>query len=203
MGEKVAVMTGAVQQGQGDVGRRDIVLRLEGIADASLREDGTDIPLGEQLREAAREITRLRTLLSSSRGEQGWRDDIKAAPHGKKVIVRAKGDFQGERTMMARFYPKQPFATPWPTDEPPLTRSEIERIQERLAALGFDPGPVDGTLGNATREALRRFFEVDRYWVTLAALKALADDGSIERSKVAEAIAKYGIDINKPNPVTV
>ena len=94
------------QQGQGDVGRRDIVLRLEDIADASLREDGTDIPLGEQLREAAREITRLRTLLSSSRGEQGWRDDIKAAPHGKKVIVRAKGDFQGERTMMARFYPK-------------------------------------------------------------------------------------------------
>ncbi len=57
----------------------------------------------------------------------------------------------------ARFDPKQPFATPWPTDEPPLTRSEIERIQERLAALGFDPGPVDGTLGNATREALRRF----------------------------------------------
>ncbi len=71
MGEKVAVVTGAVQQGQGDVGRRDIVLRLEDIADASLREDGTDIPLGEQLREAAREITRLRTLLSSSRGEQG------------------------------------------------------------------------------------------------------------------------------------
>ena len=112
MGEKVAVMTGAVQQGQGDVGRRDIVLRLEGIADASLREDGTDIPLGEQLREAAREITRLRTLLSSSRGEQGWRDDIKAASHGKKVIVRAKGDFQGERTMMARFYPKHTLEAP-------------------------------------------------------------------------------------------
>ena len=39
---------------------RDIALRLEDIADASLREDGTDIPLGEQLREAAREILRLR-----------------------------------------------------------------------------------------------------------------------------------------------
>jgi hypothetical protein len=37
----------------------------------------------------------------------------------------------------------------------------------------------------------------------LAALKALADDGTIERSKVAEAIAKYGIDVNKPNPMTV
>lgn len=49
---------------------------------------------------------------------------------------------------------------------------------------------------------MRHFFEVDR-WVTIAALKALADDGTIERSKVAEAIVKYGIDINKPNPVTV
>ena len=39
--------------------------------------------------------------------------------------------------------------------------------------------------------------------MTVAALKALADDGAIERSQVAEAIAKYGIDVNKPNPLTV
>ena len=39
--------------------------------------------------------------------------------------------------------------------------------------------------------------------MTIAALKALADDEVIERSVVAEAIAKYGIDINKPNPMTV
>ena len=71
-------------------------------------------------------------------------------------------------------------------------------LNRRYVTLG-----TDGFGRSDTREALRRFFEVDRYWVTLAALKALADDGSIERSKVAEAIAKYGIDINKPNPVTV
>jgi pyruvate dehydrogenase E1 component len=47
------------------------------------------------------------------------------------------------------------------------------------------------------------FFEVDRHWVTLAALKALADEGAIDRSKVAEAILKYGIDVNKPNPMSV
>ena len=46
-------------------------------------------------------------------------------------------------------------------------------------------------------------FEVDRHWVTVAALKALADDGAIAREKVAEAIAKYGLDVNKPNPMTV
>ena len=62
---------------------------------------------------------------------------------------------------------------------------------------------TDGYGRSDTREALRHFFEVDRYWVTIAALKALADDGAIERSLVAEAIAKYGIDVNKPNPLTV
>jgi len=71
-------------------------------------------------------------------------------------------------------------------------------INRRYVTLG-----TDGFGRSDTREKLRHFFEVDRRWVTVAALKALADDGTIERSKVAEAIAKYGIDINKPNPVTV
>ncbi|WP_319240970.1 pyruvate dehydrogenase (acetyl-transferring), homodimeric type [uncultured Propionivibrio sp.] len=71
-------------------------------------------------------------------------------------------------------------------------------IDRRYVTLG-----TDGFGRSDTREALRRFFEVDRYWVTVAALKALADDGVIAASTVAEAIAKYGIDINKPNPLTV
>jgi pyruvate dehydrogenase E1 component len=44
---------------------------------------------------------------------------------------------------------------------------------------------------------------VDRRWITVAALKALADDGKIDRKKVAEAIVKYQIDPNKPNPMKV
>ncbi len=71
-------------------------------------------------------------------------------------------------------------------------------INRRYVTLG-----TDGFGRSDTREALRHFFEVDRRWVTVAALKALADDGTIDRSKVAEAILKYGIDINKPNPMTV
>ena len=62
---------------------------------------------------------------------------------------------------------------------------------------------TDGFGRSDTREALRDFFEVDRYWVTIAALKALADEGALPREQVAEAIAKYGLDINKPNPLTV
>ena len=71
-------------------------------------------------------------------------------------------------------------------------------INRRYITLG-----TDGFGRSDTREALRHFFEVDRRWVAISALKALADDGTIERSKVAEAIAKYGIDTNKPNPMTV
>jgi len=62
---------------------------------------------------------------------------------------------------------------------------------------------TDGFGRSDTRAKLREFFEVNRYYVTVAALKALAEDGTIEASVVAEAIAKYGIDPNKPNPVTV
>jgi pyruvate dehydrogenase E1 component len=44
---------------------------------------------------------------------------------------------------------------------------------------------------------------VNRYYVAVAALKALADDGEVPAAKVAEAIKKYGIDVNKPSPWTV
>ncbi|MBE0625104.1 MAG: pyruvate dehydrogenase (acetyl-transferring), homodimeric type [Burkholderiales bacterium] len=62
---------------------------------------------------------------------------------------------------------------------------------------------TDGFGRSDTRERLRDFFEVDRRWVALAALKALADLGEIKASVVAAAIKKYGIDPNKPNPATV
>jgi pyruvate dehydrogenase E1 component len=62
---------------------------------------------------------------------------------------------------------------------------------------------TDGFGRSDTREKLREFFEVDRHYVTLAALRALADEGAVPMAKVAEAIRKYGINPDKPNPVTV
>ena len=62
---------------------------------------------------------------------------------------------------------------------------------------------TDGFGRSDTRAKLREFFEVNRYFVTIAALKALADEGAISASVVAQAISKYDIDPNKPNPVTV
>ena len=68
----------------------------------------------------------------------------------------------------------------------------------RFVSLG-----TDGFGRSDTRESLRTFFEVDRHFVVVAALKALADDGVIARSKVTEAIALYNIDIEKVDPASV
>ncbi|HET7261247.1 MAG TPA: pyruvate dehydrogenase (acetyl-transferring), homodimeric type [Casimicrobiaceae bacterium] len=62
---------------------------------------------------------------------------------------------------------------------------------------------TDGFGRSDTRERLRSFFEVDRQHVAVAALKALADEGTVPMKRVAEAIAKYGIDAKKPAPWTV
>ena len=71
-------------------------------------------------------------------------------------------------------------------------------VHRRFVTLG-----TDGFGRSDSREALRSFFEVDRRYVTLAALKALADDGAIPAAKAAEAIHKYGIDADRANPVNV
>jgi pyruvate dehydrogenase E1 component len=61
---------------------------------------------------------------------------------------------------------------------------------------------TDGFGRSDTRVKLREFFEVNRYYITVAALKSLAQEGVIDVSLVVDAIKKYGIDPNKPNPVT-
>jgi len=71
-------------------------------------------------------------------------------------------------------------------------------VPTRYVVLG-----TDGFGRSDTRKNLRRFFEVDRHYVAVAALKALADEGTISVEKVAEAIDRYGIDSGKPNPATV
>jgi pyruvate dehydrogenase E1 component len=59
---------------------------------------------------------------------------------------------------------------------------------------------TDGFGRSDSREKLRYFFEVDRNFVVLAALKALADEGKIKPAVVSEAMKKFGIDAEKPFP---
>ena len=60
---------------------------------------------------------------------------------------------------------------------------------------------TDGFGRSDFRTKLREHFEVDRHYVVVAALKALAEEGSVPAAKVAEAIAKYAIDADKINPL--
>jgi pyruvate dehydrogenase E1 component len=62
---------------------------------------------------------------------------------------------------------------------------------------------TDGYGRSDARKALREHFEVDRHYIVVAALKALADDGAIDQKMVAAAINKYGIDPDRPDPVTL
>ncbi len=111
-----------------------------------------------------------------------------------------------------------------------LHPTQPRRVSYVEAALSAEPGPVvaasdymkivadqirpfvprpyavlgtDGFGRSDRRSELRRFFEVDRYYIAVAALKALADAGEVPAAKVEEAMAKYGINPEKPNPVTV
>lgn len=67
----------------------------------------------------------------------------------------------------------------------------------RFVSLG-----TDGFGRSDTRESLRAFFEVDRHFIAVAALKALADDGRMPHAVVAEAIRAFGIDPEKADPAS-
>jgi pyruvate dehydrogenase E1 component len=62
---------------------------------------------------------------------------------------------------------------------------------------------TDGFGRSDSRQKLRRFFEVDRYYVAVAALNALADEGAIAKEVVVKAMQQYQINPDKPNPLTV
>ena len=60
---------------------------------------------------------------------------------------------------------------------------------------------TDGFGRSDFRSRLRQHFEVNRHYIVVAALKALADDGMEPAAKAAEAIVRYGLDADKINPL--
>ncbi len=82
-------------------------------------------------------------------------------------------------------------------------RSFPEQIRPYLGARRYVTLGTEGFGRSDMRAQLRKFFEVNRYYVAVAALKALADDGELEPAVVAQALKAYRIDPDKPNPVTV
>ncbi|MDH5545226.1 MAG: pyruvate dehydrogenase (acetyl-transferring), homodimeric type [Gammaproteobacteria bacterium] len=81
-------------------------------------------------------------------------------------------------------------------------RNYAEQIRKWVPASYTVLG-TDGFGRSDTRAQLRKHFEVNRYHVVVAALKALADTGELPAGKVDEAIKKYGLNPEKPNPLSV
>ena len=82
-------------------------------------------------------------------------------------------------------------------------RSFPDQIRPYLGERHYLTLGTDGFGRSDMRSQLRKFFEVNRHYVTVAALKALADLGEVDSSLVAQAIKAYKIDPDKPNPATV
>ncbi len=104
--------------------------------------------------------------------------DVPLQPHVTKCLAEAKGPVIAATDYMRAF---------------------ADQIRPYISA----PYTVLGTDGfgrSDTREKLRKFFEVDRYHIVIAALKSLADNGEFDPAKIDVAIAKYGIDPSKTAP---
>ena len=109
-----------------------------------------------------------------------------------------------------RLHPNEPKKIPHvakclsQTDNPVIAASDYTRaFAEQIRAYVNAPYVVLGTDGfgrSDTRENLRKFFEVDRYHVTHAALKSLSDQGRIDVKVVAEAIKKYNLNTEANAP---
>ena len=85
------------------------------------------------------------------------------------------------------------------TDYMKIVPDQIQRwVPGSFVSLG-----TDGYGRSDARAALRQHFEVDKRYIAVTALKALADDGVLDQKTVAKAIEKYGIDPDRPDPVTL
>ena len=85
------------------------------------------------------------------------------------------------------------------TDYMKIVPDQVQRwIPGHYVTLG-----TDGFGRSDSRKALREFFEVDRRYIVVTTLKAMADEGALDQKTVAEAIEKYGIDPDKADPVTL
>ncbi|MCP4597493.1 MAG: pyruvate dehydrogenase (acetyl-transferring), homodimeric type, partial [Neptuniibacter sp.] len=81
-------------------------------------------------------------------------------------------------------------------------RSYADQLREYIPR-NFKVLGTDGYGRSDTRTKLREFFEVNRYYVVLAALKALQEEGKVEGAEVAKAMQKFNINPAKPAPWTV
>jgi pyruvate dehydrogenase E1 component len=151
----------------------------EVLAAAELLEKDYDVPADVY------SVTSFSELRRDALAVERWNLLHADEPQKQTYVSQALGDREG------------PFIAA--TDYMKTVADQIRQwVPGRYAVLG-----TDGFGRSDSRAELRRFFEVDRNYVVIAALKALADDGKIDKKTVTRAMASSGIDPEKPDPLTV
>jgi pyruvate dehydrogenase E1 component len=112
-----------------------------------------------------------------------------------------------------RFHPDKPPREPYVTSCLKTGKGPVVAATDYMQAFAdqiraFVPREyqvlgTDGFGRSDTREALRVFFEVNRYYIVLVALQSLVNTGALDKAVLNQAILKYGLDPEKPNPVTI
>ena len=82
----------------------------------------------------------------------------------------------------------------------------VKMVSEQIGP--YVPGPyyslgTDGFGRSDTRESLRKFFEVDRFYIVLTSIRALVLDGFLDSGLISKAMKKYNLDPDKPSPITL
>jgi pyruvate dehydrogenase E1 component len=151
----------------------------EVIAAANLLEERFGIPADVW------SVTSFSELRREALSVERWNDRHPTEPKRTSYVSTCLADRRG------------PFVAA--TDYMKMVPDQIRQwVPGRYTVLGTDGyGRSDG------RQALREHFEVDRKSIVAAALKALADDGGVDPQTVAAAIADFGLDPEKPDPVTL
>jgi len=111
-----------------------------------------------------------------------------------------------------RLHPSRPAQVPWVTralahaDGPVVAVTDfLKQVPDMIARWvprAFTPLGTDGYGRSDTRAALRRHFEIDAAHIVVAVLAALVEQGDAKAEEVADAIARYGIDPEAPDPRT-
>src|SRR6201996_4462241 len=130
-------------------------------------------------------VTSFSELRKNALAVERWNMLHPSEPRKKRDIAQVLADREG------------PFIAA--TDYMKTVADQIRQwVPGKYTALG-----TDGFGRSDSRAELRRFFEVDRHYVVVAALKALADEGKIDKQTVGKAMQAFGIDPDKSNPVLV
>lgn len=137
--------------------------------------------------------------------EFGVGSDVYSVPSFNE-LTRDGQDVERWNMLHPTSEPRVPYITQVMGEAPAIAATDYmknyaEQVRGFMPSVSYKVLGTDGFGRSDSRDNLRRHFEVDKYYVVIAALNELAKQGTIDKQVVADAITKYNIDTNKLNPL--